>query len=66
VFFFIVKPVAAMMKRFRSEPIDEGMPDKERRRQELLTSRLLPDQSVEGRAKIHRDWDILVRVPPPL
>jgi len=36
VFFFIVKPVAAMMKRHRPEPIDEGMPDEERRHQELL------------------------------
>ncbi|MBA3366012.1 MAG: large conductance mechanosensitive channel protein MscL [Actinobacteria bacterium] len=36
VFFFIVKPVTAMMRRLRPEPIDEGMPDEERRHQELL------------------------------
>ncbi len=36
VFFFIVKPVAAMMKRLRPAPIDEGMPDEERRHKELL------------------------------
>jgi large conductance mechanosensitive channel len=36
VFFFIVKPVTAMMNRSRREPIEEGMPDEERRHQELL------------------------------
>jgi large conductance mechanosensitive channel len=38
VFFFIVKPVAAMLARRRREPIEEGMPDEERRHQELLTA----------------------------
>jgi large conductance mechanosensitive channel len=35
VFFFVVKPVQAMLLR---EPIDEGMPDEERRHQELLAA----------------------------
>jgi hypothetical protein len=34
VFFFVVKPVNALLKRFRS-PAEEGMPDEERRHQEL-------------------------------
>jgi large conductance mechanosensitive channel len=38
VFFFVVKPVQAMMARRRREPIEEGMPDEERRHQELLTA----------------------------
>src|SRR5215208_3466172 len=38
VFFFIVKPVQAMMARSRREPIEEGMPDEERRHQELLAA----------------------------
>jgi large conductance mechanosensitive channel len=38
VFFFVVKPVAAMLARFRREPIEEGMPDEERRHQELLAA----------------------------
>jgi large conductance mechanosensitive channel len=38
VFFFIVKPVTAMMNRTRREPIEEGMPDEERRHQELLAA----------------------------
>jgi large conductance mechanosensitive channel len=38
VFFFIVKPVTTMMARLRREPIEEGMPDEERRHQELLTA----------------------------
>ena len=38
VFFFIVKPVTAMMNRSRREPIEEGMPDEERRHQELLAA----------------------------
>ena len=38
VFFFIVKPVTAMMNRTSREPIEEGMPDEERRHQELLTA----------------------------
>ena len=43
VFFFVVKPVAAMTRRLRSEPIEEGMPDEERRHQELLAAHQ-PDQ----------------------
>jgi large conductance mechanosensitive channel len=35
VFFFVVKPVNALLERFRS-PVEEGMPDEERRHQELL------------------------------
>ncbi len=35
VFFFVVKPVQAVMARTR-EPIEEGMPDEERRHRELL------------------------------
>ena len=38
VFFFVVKPVQAMVARRRREPIEEGMPDEERRHQELLTA----------------------------
>jgi large conductance mechanosensitive channel len=38
VFFFIVKPVSAMLQRLRPEPIEEGMPDEERRHRELLTA----------------------------
>jgi large conductance mechanosensitive channel len=38
VFFFIVKPVTAMMNRARREPVEEGMPDEERRHQELLAA----------------------------
>jgi large conductance mechanosensitive channel len=38
VFFFIVKPVQAMLDRRRREPIEEGMPDEERRHQELLAA----------------------------
>ena len=38
VFFFVVKPVQAMLERRRREPIEEGMPDEERRHQELLTA----------------------------
>ena len=37
VFFFIVKPVQAMLAR-RREPAEEGMPDEERRHQELLAA----------------------------
>ena len=37
VFFFIVKPVQAMAARGQ-EPIEEGMPDEERRHQELLAA----------------------------
>jgi len=38
VFFFIVKPVQMMLARSRREPIEEGMPDEERRHQELLAA----------------------------
>ncbi len=38
VFFFIVKPVQAMLDRRRKGPIEEGMPDEERRHQELLAA----------------------------
>jgi large conductance mechanosensitive channel len=37
VFFFVVKPVNALAARLRS-PVEEGMPDEERRHQELLTA----------------------------
>jgi large conductance mechanosensitive channel len=37
VFFFVVKPVNAMLARFRT-PVEEGMPDEERRHQELLAA----------------------------
>jgi large conductance mechanosensitive channel len=37
VFFFVVKPVNALMGRFQS-PVEEGMPDEERRHQELLAA----------------------------
>ena len=37
VFFFIVKPVQAMVAR-RETPVEEGMPDEERRHQELLAA----------------------------
>jgi large conductance mechanosensitive channel len=44
VFFFIVKPVQAMLRRVQREPIEEGMPDEERRHQELMVAlgRLAP------------------------
>ena len=38
VFFFVVKPVQAMLDRQRREPIEVGMPDEERRHQELLAA----------------------------
>jgi large conductance mechanosensitive channel len=38
VYFFIVKPVQMMLARGRKEPIEEGMPDEERRHQELLAA----------------------------
>jgi large conductance mechanosensitive channel len=38
VFFFVVKPVQAMLRRARREPVEEGMPDEERRHQELLAA----------------------------
>ena len=37
VFFFVVKPVQMMAAR-REPPIEEGMPDEERRHQELLAA----------------------------
>ncbi|MDQ3669580.1 MAG: large conductance mechanosensitive channel protein MscL [Actinomycetota bacterium] len=37
VFFFVVKPVNALMNRLHS-PAEEGMPDEERRHQELLAA----------------------------
>jgi large conductance mechanosensitive channel len=37
VFFFIVRPVNALMTRLRG-PVEEGMPDEERRHQELLAA----------------------------
>lgn len=37
VFFFIIKPVNALLARYRS-PAEEGMPDEERRHQELLAA----------------------------
>jgi large conductance mechanosensitive channel len=38
VFFFVVKPVQTMMKRIGPQPVEEGMPDEERRHQELLAA----------------------------
>jgi large conductance mechanosensitive channel len=38
VFFFVVKPVQAMLARSQRTPVEEGMPDDERRHQELLTA----------------------------
>jgi large conductance mechanosensitive channel len=38
VFFFIVKPMQAMLKRLQRTPAEEGMPDEERRHQELLAA----------------------------
>ena len=38
VFFFIVRPVQMMMARFQRTPVEEGMPDEERRHQELLAA----------------------------
>jgi large conductance mechanosensitive channel len=37
VFFFVVKPVNALLSRIRG-PVEEGMPDEERRHQELLAA----------------------------
>jgi large conductance mechanosensitive channel len=37
VFFFVVKPVNALMNRLHS-PVEEGMPDEERRHHELLAA----------------------------
>ena len=38
VFFFVVKPMNALLSRLRRTPAEEGMPDEERRHQELLTA----------------------------
>ena len=38
VFFFIVKPIQVMQARRSREPVEEGMPDEERRHQELLAA----------------------------
>ena len=38
VFFFVVKPVQAMHDRMQRTPAEEGMPDEERRHQELLSA----------------------------
>jgi large conductance mechanosensitive channel len=38
VFFFVVRPVGAMMRRYGPTPVEEGMPDEERRHQELLAA----------------------------
>ena len=37
VFFFVVKPVNDLLRRMRG-PVEEGMPDEERRHQELLAA----------------------------
>lgn len=37
VFFFVVKPINALLQRRRG-PVEEGMPDEERRHQELLAA----------------------------
>ena len=37
VFFFVVKPMNALTNRLRS-PVEEGMPDEERRHRELLAA----------------------------
>jgi len=37
VFFFVVKPVNALLQRYRT-PAEEGTPDEERRHQELLAA----------------------------
>ena len=36
VFFFVVKPMQAMLARLGRSPAEEGLPDEERRHQELL------------------------------
>jgi large conductance mechanosensitive channel len=38
VFFFVVKPVQAMLDRMQRTAVEEGMPDEERRHQELLSA----------------------------
>jgi large conductance mechanosensitive channel len=37
VFFFVVRPIDALLARLRS-PVEEGMPDEERRHRELLAA----------------------------
>jgi large conductance mechanosensitive channel len=37
VFFFVVKPVNALLRRLRG-PVEEGLPDEERRHRELLAA----------------------------
>jgi large conductance mechanosensitive channel len=38
VFFFVVKPMQAMLARLQRGPVEEGTPDEERRHQELLAA----------------------------
>jgi large conductance mechanosensitive channel len=38
VYVFVVKPVQAMLDRMQRTPAEEGMPDEERRHQELLSA----------------------------
>ena len=38
VFFFVVKPLNALLSRLQRTPAEEGMPDEERRHQELLAA----------------------------
>jgi large conductance mechanosensitive channel len=38
VFFFVVKPVQALMDRLQRTPVEEGMPDEERRHKEPLAA----------------------------
>jgi large conductance mechanosensitive channel len=38
VFCFVVKPVQAMLNRLQRTAVEEGMPDEERRHQELLAA----------------------------
>jgi large conductance mechanosensitive channel len=38
VFFFVVKPIEALLSRRRPTAAEEGMPDEERRHQELLAA----------------------------
>jgi large conductance mechanosensitive channel len=42
VYFFVVKPVQAMLARLGRTPPEEGMPDEERRHQELLAALRTP------------------------
>ena len=38
VFFFVVRPVQAMLARYGSTPAEDGMPDEERRHLELIAA----------------------------